>query len=455
MNTSDTICAVSTPPGEGGIGIIRISGNKAIEIAQEVFRARTSAKPEQQAPRSMYYGHVIEPRTGEIVDEALMTVMHTPATYTREDVVELNCHGGMMPLRRTLSLVIAAGARQAEPGEFTKRAFLNGRIDLAQAEAVMDIISAKSEAGSRAANELLLGKLSFEIAALQNELISLMASIEVAIDFSEEDIETLPPASLESGMAGVLDGIAKLRSTYDYGRIVRDGYAVAIVGRPNVGKSSLLNALCRRDRAIVTEIPGTTRDVLEEYLNIDGVPVRILDTAGIRHSHDLVEREGVRRSLAALEAADLVLFVLDGSQALTDEDRALFENIAGKKAVAVINKADLPRAVEAFQEPSRQVHVSCKTEAGLIDVRTAIAEALQQGIGIREHAWAVNQRHKTALDQARSSLDKSLASVSAGLSPEFIAVDLRDALDSLGTIIGTTYTEDILERIFTDFCIGK
>lgn len=455
MNTLDTICAVSTPVGEGGIGIIRISGPKAIETARRVFRARTPGEMPANTGRSMQYGHITDPGTSEIIDEALMTVMRAPATYTREDVVELNCHGGMMPLSRTLSLVIAAGARQAEPGEFTRRAFLNGRIDLAQAEAVMDIISAKTVAGSRAANEQLLGKLSAEIASLRNRLISLLASVEVAIDFSDEDVETFSPDSLESALLKILNSITALLASYEYGRIVRDGFSVAIVGKPNVGKSSLLNALCRRDRAIVTEIPGTTRDVLEEYLNMDGFPIKILDTAGIRHAHDLVEREGVRRSLSALETADLVLFVLDGSQALADEDRGLFQRIAARRTIAIINKSDLPRRLEHIVEPSKQVAVSCRTEAGLTDVKSAIVEMVRQGMGAQEHSWAVNQRHKTALDQAKASAEKALASIKARLSPEFIAIDLRDSLDSLGTIIGATYTDDILERIFTDFCIGK
>jgi tRNA modification GTPase len=453
MFSQDTICAISTPPGEGGIGIIRISGRDAISIALKIFRIGSGEVP--STGRGMLYGRIVDPKSGEIVDEALMSVMRAPATYTREDVVELNCHGGTMPLSRTLALVVACGARQAEPGEFTKRAFLNGRIDLAQAEAVMDVISAKTEASSRAAGEQLLGKLSGEVTALRDSVIAALAAVEAAIDFPEEDIEPLPTGSLESTLTGLKLGIDALLATYEYGRIVRDGFAVAIVGRPNVGKSSLLNALCRRDRAIVTEIPGTTRDVLEEYLNINGVPVKILDTAGIRHSHDLVEQEGVRRSLIALDAADLVLFVLDGSLPLAQEDRALFDQLSTKKVIAVINKSDMPRALESFDTPSKQVLLSCKTERGLNELRDAIAAVLKQGMGVREQAWAVNQRHKTALELAKASLEKASGSVRERLSHEFIAVDLRDALDSLGTIIGATYTEDILDRIFRDFCIGK
>jgi tRNA modification GTPase len=396
----------------------------------------------------------VDPQTGGTVDEVLVSVMRAPATYTREDVVEINCHGGMAPLWRTLALLIAAGARQAEPGEFTKRAFLNGRIDLVQAEAVMDVIHSKTELSHQAANALLLGGLSSEIATLRDRLVSLIASVEAGIDFPEEEIEAAHP--LADDVERVLQEIDSLLASYSYGRILRDGFAAAIVGRPNVGKSSLLNALLRQDRAIVTEIPGTTRDVLEEYLNISGVPLRILDTAGIRHSHDLVEQEGVRRSLAAIESADIVLVVLDGSLTLTAEDRRVLDEVKEKTAIAIINKADLARKLEKIDSPEIQVPLSCRSGAGLEDLRHAISGVIRRGgMASREHLWAVNQRHKNALEQAKTSLEKSLASVRTGLSPEFTAMDLRDALDSLGLIIGATYTEDILDRIFNEFCIGK
>jgi tRNA modification GTPase len=360
----------------------------------------------------------------------------------------------MAPLWRIVSILITAGARQAEPGEFTKRAFLNGRIDLVQAEAVMDIIHAKTELSHQAANELLLGGLSVEVTALRDRLVSLIASVEAGIDFPEDEIETLLPISDE--IEGTLQKVNDLLDSYTYGRIIRDGFAAAIVGRPNVGKSSLLNALLKHDRAIVTDIPGTTRDILEEYLNIGGVPLRILDTAGIRHSHDLVEQEGVRRSLAAIESADIVLVVLDGSQPLSAEDRRVLDQARGKTSIAIINKADLPRVMEDLAFPEMQVTLSCKTGAGLEDLRQILSTSIRQGgMAPREHTWAINQRHKTALKQARESLDKSLVSVQSGLSPEFTAMDLRGALDSLGLIVGATYTEDILERIFSEFCIGK
>ncbi|MGC1453677.1 MAG: tRNA uridine-5-carboxymethylaminomethyl(34) synthesis GTPase MnmE [Nitrospirota bacterium] len=456
MSEQDTICAVSTPPGAGGIGIIRISGGAAIGTALQIFKPRRGKNLTTAPSHSVLYGHVLDPDSGETVDEALLIVMRAPSTYTREDVVEIHCHGGMMPLWRTLGLCVSAGARQAEPGEFTKRAFLNGRIDLAQAEAVMDIIGAKTDLSLRAANEQLLGGLSGEIAALRDRLLSLIAAVEAGIDFPEEDIETGTGQPLADEADGLLAAVDSLLSSYAYGRILRDGFATAIVGKPNVGKSSLLNALLKQNRAIVTEVPGTTRDVLEEYLNIADVPLRILDTAGIRHSHDIVEQEGVRRSIGAIASADIVLFVLDGSQSFTAEDRRVMDELQGKHVIAIINKSDLPRRLEQLKEPVAQVSVSCRTGEGLDDLKRAISDRVKQGtISSREHVWAVNQRHKTALDQTKDSLQKALESITSGLSPEFISLDLRGALDSLGLIIGAIYTEDILERIFNDFCIGK
>jgi len=456
MLEKDTICAVSTPPGEGGIGIIRVSGGDALGIVSTIFRSKTGRALTDQASHSVLYGHILDPATHDIVDEVLVSVMRSPATYTREDVVEINCHGGMAPLWRTINLLLASGARQAEPGEFTKRAFLNNRIDLAQAEAVMDIIRAKTDLSLKAAQEQLSGGLSSEIGSLRDRLISLAASVEAGIDFPEEDIETESGQPLAREVNGILQEIGRLLSTSAYGRILRDGFATALVGRPNVGKSSLLNALLKQNRAIVTDVPGTTRDVLEEYLNISGALIRILDTAGIRHSHDLIEQEGVRRSLAAMDTADIVLIVLDGSRELTEEDKRIFHEARGKTAIAVINKSDLPRKLEPVSWPEKQVPLSCKTGEGLDMLHDALLTLMKQGtLQPREHSWAVNQRHRTALERTQAGLLKVLDSIQAGLSPEFISLDLRDSLDSLGLVIGATFTEDILERVFRDFCIGK
>lgn len=456
MIDQDTICGVSTPPGEGGIGIIRMSGNRAVELASKVFKAAGEKELKDLSSHALLYGNVFDPGTGDVIDEALVSVMRAPASYTREDIVEINCHGGMMPLWRTVNLLIGSGARQAEPGEFTKRAFLNGRIDLAQAEAVMDIIHAKTELSHRAANEQLMGGLSSEVSALRERILSIVAAVEAGIDFPEEEIETPAGNPLADEIRGVLHRVEDLISSHRYGRVLREGIATAIIGKPNVGKSSLLNSLLMQDRAIVTDIPGTTRDVLEEYLNIEGLPFRILDTAGIRHSHDVVEQEGVKRSLAVIGKADVVVIVLDGSQSLSSEDQRVLEESKGKTAIVVMNKRDLARKAEAPAWPEAVVEISCKTGAGLDGLRKYLVAFVQQGVvPPREHSWAVNQRHRTALEQAKASLDKALASTTEGLSPEFIALDLRDALDSVGLIIGATHTDDILERIFRDFCIGK
>jgi len=456
MDEMETICAVSTAPGEGGIGIIRISGRDSLSIVMNVFKPKKEKLLRSATTHTLHYGHIVDPLSGQIIDESLVSIMRAPATYTREDIVEINCHGGMMPLKRTLELLVASGARQAEPGEFTRRAFLNGRIDLAQAEAVMDIISSKTDMALRAANEQLLGGLSQEIARLRDRLVSQLASVEASIDFPEEDIETGIGQSLQQEITSLRAQIRELLSGFSYGKILRDGFATAIVGRPNVGKSSLLNALLRQERAIVTAIPGTTRDVLEEYVNVLGVPLRILDTAGIRHSHDVIEQEGVRRSLAAIDSADLIIVVLDGSQPLMQEDHRVTNEIRGKNAIAVINKSDLPRKFGTLDWPDIQIAISCRTRDGLDGLGRAIADRVKSGMSApKEHAWAVNRRHKTALELTDASLGKALESIQAGLSPEFIALDLRDALDHLGLIIGATYTDDILNRIFSDFCIGK
>lgn len=456
MMENDTICAVSTPPGEGGIGIIRISGPDAVGIASRVFRPKSSSGIIETGSHRIRYGFIIDPRTDEVIDEALVSVMRGPATYTREDIVEINCHGGMMPLRRTIEILIQSGARQAEPGEFTKRAFLNGRIDLAQAEAVMDIIHAKTEQALKAAAEQLSGSLSREVGALRESIAGLLSAVEAGIDFPEEDIETPSGRPLKTELSMIMGTIDRLLNGYTQGRIMREGFRTAIVGRPNVGKSSLLNALLMQDRAIVTDIAGTTRDVIEEYVNISGVPLRIIDTAGIRDTHDMVELEGVKRSLSAIESADLLLVVMDGSEPLHPGDKRVLSEIEGRQAIAVINKSDLPRRLERFERPDIQIEVSCVSGKGMDALREAIAGVIRSGlVHAPEHAWAVNQRHKTALERTKEALANAMKAIDAGLSPEFMALDLREALDAVGTIIGATYTEDILDRIFKDFCIGK
>lgn len=456
MDEQDTICAVSTPVGSGGIGIIRISGSRSVAISGAIFRARSGAALASAATHTIQYGHVVEPATGKVVDEVLVNVMHAPRTYTREDVVEINCHGGAAPLLKTMKLLIQAGARQAEPGEFTKRAFMNGRIDLAQAEAVMDIIRSRTERALEAAHEQLQGGLSREVRTLRDRLVRVVAGVEASVDFPEEDIETASGLEIEEELRDIAELVQQMLDGAAYGRILREGLATAIAGRPNVGKSSLLNALLKQDRAIVTEVPGTTRDVLEEYLNVEGMPLRIVDTAGIRQTDDIVEQEGVRRSRAAIASADIVLVVLDGSETLTNGDREVLEAAKSTTAIAVINKSDRKRKLEKLDWPEKQVEVSCRNGEGFERLHRELLALMEEGaVRPGEHAWAVNQRQKTALERTKNSLEKALASVLSSLSPEFIALDLRDGLDHLGMIIGATHREDILERIFRDFCIGK
>jgi tRNA modification GTPase len=456
MSEQDTICAVSTPLGSGGIGIIRISGRSALDLAKRVFCPRSGEDLSKAASHSIHYGTIRVPVTGEVVDESLVTVMRAPRTYTREDTVEINCHGGSLPLWRTMRLLIEGGGREAEPGEFTKRAFLNGRIDLAQAEAVMEIIQAQTEMSHRAATEQLMGGLSREVARLRERLIAIVAGVEAAIDFPEDEIDTPLGEALEREVAESIRTIDELVATGIYGRVLREGLAAAIVGRPNVGKSSLLNALLRQDRAIVTEHPGTTRDVLEEALNVKGIQLRILDTAGIRESLDVAEREGVKRSLDAVRRADVVLLVLDGSMPLSVEDEKVLAATRDKDRLIVINKSDLPRLLGEISLTGEQVLVSCRNGEGLDELRRILVEVVRRGSGPpREHAWAVNQRHQVALERAKASLERATVSLRDGLSPEFMAIDLREALDHVGFVIGATYTEDILSKIFDDFCIGK
>ena len=455
MHDLDTICAVATPAGSGGIGIIRISGPDAVNIVSKIVRIRAGKDLKTVASHTLHYGHVMLPGSSLMVDEVIVSVMRAPATYTRENVVEINCHGGMVPLKRTMEILLEEGARLAEPGEFTKRAFLNGRIDLAQAESVMDIIRARTEQSHIAANALLDGRLSDEVKGIRERTISLLASVEASIDFSEEDID-IDQCGIDREIAAVQHDVHRMIKGGAYGRIIREGCAIAIVGRPNVGKSSLLNALLMQDRAIVTDIPGTTRDVLEESLNIDGYLFRILDTAGIRHAEDPIEREGVKRTRAAMQAADIVLLVIDGSVELTEDDRQILFHVREKSVITIVNKHDLRQKTDRGALLQPIVMMSCKTGEGLVELRKKLVEILNTTItGNPENLWSINQRHKFELEEAWSSLQKARNSLAAGLSPEFLALDIRDALDHIGSVVGATYTEDILEKIFSSFCIGK
>jgi tRNA modification GTPase len=432
---SNTIAAISTPAGEAGIGIVRMSGPTAVGIANEIFRSPGGKKPE--ASHRVSYGFIRDPKTGTDVDEVLLTVMRAPRTYTREDVVEINCHGGLVPMRRVLELTLRHGARLAEPGEFTKRAFLNGRIDLSQAEAA--------------------GALSEKVNQLRETLINVCANVEAHLDFPEEEIEPSTLDEIKTEISGAEKIISELSYSFSAGRFFREGLKTAIVGRPNVGKSSLLNALFGSDRAIVTEAPGTTRDTIEEYINIDGLPVKIVDTAGIREAHGMAEKEGVRRSLKALDEADIVLGVLDGSVPLHEEDLVVLDKLRDKESIIVINKKDLG-TVESIRDSEfegEKIELSAKTGDGLDGLKQTIYEsALSSGGTLSGGVVVTNLRHKLSLDAAGVGLRNALTLLDS--QPlEITAVELRAALESLGEIVGVVTTDDILQRIFEDFCIGK
>jgi tRNA modification GTPase len=456
---SDTIAAISTPVGQGGIGIVRISGPLSLDIAEAIFRPGKAAPMADKRSGSLLYGHIINPADNSNVDEVLLAIMRSPNSYTKEDVVEINCHGGMISVKRTLETVLAQGARLADPGEFTKRAFLNGRINLTQAEAVFDVITAKTEESMKLALEQLQGGLSEKLADIRQRLIDIGAYAEAYIDFPEDDIETQTSLQIRGRITEIKEEIDALSATFQEARFFRDGLAVAIVGRPNVGKSSLLNVLLKKDRAIVTELPGTTRDLIEDYLNIDGLPIRIMDTAGIRNSEELVEKEGIRRSLDAINKADFIIALLDGSTPLEEDDRQLMELISGKNAVIVINKSDLPAkmSLEGIREEGREyLMISALSGEGVEKLKSAIFHSnLRSWAEERDGVVVTNIRHKTALDKTSASLGRALGLFLTGQPLEFFSIELREALDSLGEITGTVTTEDILDKIFSTFCIGK
>lgn len=454
----DTIAAVSTPLGEGGIGMVRLSGSDAVAVAEALFSSPRGKRLADAPSHTILHGFALHPETGAPLDEVLVTVMRAPKTYTREDVVEINCHGGLIATTAVLQALLRSGARLAEPGEFTRRAFLNGRIDLAQAEAVIDVIRAKTAEAERLALRQLEGRLSERIAALQDRITELCALVEVHIDFPEDEIEPVSKEEMFGAMAAIGAELAKLSRSYDEGRFFREGISAALVGKPNVGKSSLLNALLEKDRAIVTELPGTTRDVIEDCLNINGLPLRIMDTAGIRETHHLAEREGVKRSLKAIEGADLVIAVLDGSRPLDDADREVLRRIGHKRMLVALNKCDLPSPPLSLPEAvGDAVRVSARTGEGLDAVRRRIYELCisPESAPDREDVLVTTLRHKEALDQALRSLEGARQALKSGAPLEVVALFLRESLNHSGTIIGAVTTDDILDRIFSQFCIGK
>jgi len=458
MYKEDTIAAVATPPGEGGVAIIRISGPRAEGIAGKVF-ARAGGKDGALRSRCLTYGMIRDPKSGEIMDEVLVALMRKPLSYTGEDVVEINCHGGPLVTRRLLQLVLSQGARHADPGEFTRRAFLNGRIDLAQAEAILDLAQARTETGMKLALQQMHGGLSKWIAELREELLEILAQVEAAIDFPEEDIELLHRGDLVAKIESLREKITGIIQSYEWGRLFREGAKVCIAGRPNVGKSSLLNALLGEERVIVTAIPGTTRDVIEESINLGGLPVVLWDTAGIHQAADPVEKIGVEFSLKRLEAADAILVVLDGASHHSSEDETILRAVRGKKGLIVINKSDLPQQLDPswvaeVAADKAAVSVSAREKTGLNELEQILYDLLLTQ-STEPSIVLTNARHKAALQRASDGLDASARALQRGLSAEFVAVELFEARDGLEEVLGTVGSDDILERIFSKFCIGK
>jgi tRNA modification GTPase len=452
MYKEDTIAAIATPAGEGGVAIVRLSGPDAERISCEIF-SRNAGNNRCLRSHTLHHGIVCNPDTGQVLDEVLLAIMRKPRSYTGEDVVEIHCHGGPFVARAILEVVLSHGARHADPGEFTKRAFFNGRMDLVQAEGVLDLIRARTTEGMRVALEQVRGGLSKWVGELREELIDIIVQVEAAIDFPEEEIELLKRADLIAKIGALRSKVDVIINTYDWGRLFREGARVCIIGRPNVGKSSLLNALLGEERVIVTPVPGTTRDVIEEGISLAGLPVVLWDTAGVRESDDQIEKLGVERTLKHLEKSDAALVVLDGSVELAPEDERILAASKSKKRLIVINKSDLEQQLK-LNSATKTTRVSARTGEGLDALRRTLRELLL-GVDFTPEVILTNLRHKASLERSRGSLKMSADTLRSGLSPELIAVDLHDAKEALEEIIGVVSNDAILERIFSNFCIGK
>ncbi|KEQ22176.1 tRNA uridine-5-carboxymethylaminomethyl(34) synthesis GTPase MnmE [Paenibacillus tyrfis] len=455
----DTIAAIATPMGEGGIAVIRVSGDEAVPVCDKIFAGKS--KLTEVPTHTVNYGYIRDPETGAVVEESLVTVMRAPRSFTKEDVVEISCHGGFVSVRKVLDLLLEHGARLAEPGEFTKRAFLNGRIDLSQAEAVIDLIRAKSDRAFRIALKQSEGSLSKTIKELRHRLVELMAHIEVNIDYPEHDVEEMTNAFIKEKCADALSDIERMLTTAQQGKILREGLVTAIVGRPNVGKSSLLNTLAQEERAIVTDIAGTTRDVVEEYVHVNGIPLKLLDTAGIRETSDLVEQIGVEKSRQALSDADLILFVCNGAEPLQPDEYVLIDQLKDRQVIAIINKQDLPQLIEeevlkeAFGE-DRVVRMSLLAQQGITDLEKAIASIFFSGqVESSDLTYVSNARHIHLLKQARLALTEAHEAAEAFVPIDMIQIDIRNAWEHLGEIIGDSVSESLIDQIFSQFCLGK
>ena len=472
MQSQDTITAISTAQGTGGIGIIRISGESAFDIARKIFRGKTDF--EKIASHTIKYGKIINPLTDETIDEVLLTKMLKPNTFTRENIIEINCHGGIIILKKILELVVKMGARLAEPGEFTKRAFLNGRIDLSQAEAVIDVINSKTEESARAAIDQLEGRLSREIKTVRNKLIKLIAHIEVTVDYPEHDIEEITGETVFIGIKEIHEKLNDIVKGFEKGRIIREGINVVIAGRPNVGKSSLLNALSGKSKAIVTSVPGTTRDIIEEYININGIPVKLFDTAGIRETTDIVEKIGVEKAQKEISRADLIIIMIDASAGIQDEDTEIFNLAKNKKVIYLINKVDLvddktievnlsrlnnenlAHEIEDNTSLSGVIKTSLKDNKGIDELENKITDLFFRGdIKANSDILVTNVRHKGLIDKAIESIIEACRAYEESMPLDCITIDIMNCADYLGQITGESVSEDVMHEIFSRFCIGK
>jgi tRNA modification GTPase len=456
MLLDNTIAAIATPLGEGGLAVIRLSGSEALKIAERSFQpvGKSSKKPTEAPTHTIHFGHIV--RHGKNIDEVLLAVMRAPRTFTREDVVEVTCHGGLLAAKLVLDTLLENGARLATPGEFTKRAFLSGRIDLAQAEAVVDLIHARTELALTAANEQLAGKLSQRINELRDEMVKTLAHVEAHIDFPDEDISPDTKEQLLQRLERGVKFMDELLRTANEGQILRRGIRTAIIGRPNAGKSSLLNQLLGHDRAIVSPIAGTTRDTIEETANIRGIPVVFVDTAGLREANDEIEVEGIRRTRASAEKAELVLHVLDASEPLGETDEKFLTEFAGKKRILVRNKTDLPSKLDLPAHFSKFVNVSCVTGKGIETLKHAIKDEVWSGeIKAEMLQVMINSRHQDALTRARAATQQTIDTLRCDGTLEIAAMDLRIAMNAVGEIVGKTSTDDLLDSIFSQFCLGK
>ncbi|OTP25168.1 tRNA modification GTPase MnmE [Enterococcus sp. DIV1368b] len=457
----DTIAAISTPPGEGAISIVRLSGDQALTIANKVYQSGNKQLLDVPS-HTIHYGHIVDPKSEQLVDEVMVSVMRAPRTFTREDVVEINCHGGIVVVNQILQLLLREGARLAEPGEFTKRAFLNGRVDLSQAEAVMDLIRAKTDKAMGVALNQLDGNLSALIRSLRQEILETLAQVEVNIDYPEyDDVEELTTKLLLEKAQMIQKRIEVLLATSQQGKVLREGLSTAIIGRPNVGKSSLLNHLLREEKAIVTDIAGTTRDVIEEYVNVRGVPLKLIDTAGIRETEDIVEQIGVARSRKALAESELILLVLNQSEPLTIEDEQLLEATKGLKRIILLNKTDLPKQLEedkllSLIEDEPVFAVSVANNEGLDRLETAISELFFGGqTGERDATYVSNTRHIALLEKAAISLQEVIAGIDAGMPVDLVQMDMTRCWDYLGEVVGDSVQDELITQLFSQFCLGK